>query len=56
MSDKKMCHKTIELEFDTNGNEVIIGAPCIQEQCEAWNIQYKCCNLSSGKMYISGVR
>jgi len=56
MAEEKWCHKTIELDFDDGGNATTIGAPCVKGQCEAWNEQYQCCNLSSGKMYISGVR
>lgn len=56
MSDEKLCHKTIELDFDDEGKEVLIGASCIKGKCTAWNTQHYCCNLSSGQLYIYGVR
>lgn len=55
MSDGKLCHKTIELDFDDSGEAVTIGAPCIKEKCEAWNTRIGICNLSSASLYIYGV-
>jgi hypothetical protein len=48
---EKLCHKTIELDFDDDGEPVIIGAPCIKERCMAWDGR---CNLALDSIRVHG--
>lgn len=49
---ERICHKTLELDFDDDGNPVIIGAPCIGEKCMAYSDRR--CNLALDSLRVHG--
>jgi hypothetical protein len=52
MLDNRICHKTIDIDFDNEGTPFIVGAPCIKEKCVAW--EYGQCNLASTDRRVHG--